>query len=181
MRVQPNNTLQRTRNCRWPHRARRGDVCTGRCGIVRRTMKWIHLLVGIVAITFPCQASEGTYIAALYYCSANEVNAATVSACSTAHPEVSESLAAALENWRAHYGERATAAATVCEGQLRAMAKKESMDWDSFQLKIAEARAKFISEIRSSATSADPTFCRGVQTYWANVPNDFEESMWKDK
>jgi hypothetical protein len=33
MIVTPNNSLQRTGGLQWPHRARRGNVCAGRCGM----------------------------------------------------------------------------------------------------------------------------------------------------
>jgi hypothetical protein len=122
-------------------------------------------------------ASEGTFRAAMYYCMAIEVNTALINSCSSQHPELASSLAAALESWRRRYGERAEAAATGCDKRFREMASAEKVDWETASRKVEAGKSEFIAELRARAAS-EPAFCEKIAPQLA-TPSDFEDHLWK--
>jgi len=117
-------------------------------------MRLRHVFAVLSAsFALPCNGSEGLLYASLYYCNANAVNEAIVSACATNEPTLAAQAGEALSSWKGRYGERAQRAAAECAKSLSDAEAKRFH---------AEAVRAWVSELESRAKHTDGSYCRQV-------------------
>jgi hypothetical protein len=104
----------------------------------------------------------------LYYCNANAVNEAMVSACAVSQPALAVQAGEALTSWKGRYGAKAQRAAAECAEKLS--------DTEAKTFHVEAVRA-WVSNLESRAKETNSSFCREVISQLND--GSMDRSIWK--